>query len=85
MFQTALFYILSYIMRHATLPVSFRPTIRPVDSQLFHVVESKESSVHQLGDAVSLHLQGAEGLHPLEGQAVHHLDLVAFNLTGKWK
>ena len=39
----------------------------PVYSQLFHVVESKESSVHQLGDAVPLHLQGAEGLHPLEG------------------
>lgn len=46
-------------------------------SQFLHVIESKEGAVHQLGDAVALHLQKSQGVQTLKGQAVHHFNLVA--------
>lgn len=52
-------------------------------SQFFNVVQPKKGSIHELCDAIPLHLQWLQWIHPFECQAVHYLDLVAFHFTTK--
>lgn len=54
---------------------------KKVSSQFFHVVQPKKGSIHELGDAIPLHLQRLERVHPFESEAVHYLDLVALQFT----
>lgn len=49
--------------------------------QDFHVAEAPESSVHEAAEAVSLHLQGAEGVQAVERQALHPANPVSAQLS----
>lgn len=69
-----------------TLYVPFTPlkvlkVVWNVSSQFFNVVKPKKGSIHELSDAIPLHLQWPQWVHPFECQAVHNLDLVTLHFT----
>lgn len=51
--------------------------------QLLHVVQTKQSSIHQLSDAVPLHLQRLKSLQFFKNEAFNHTDPIAPQLPEK--
>lgn len=56
---------------------------KSIDSQLLHVFQAKESSIHQLCDAIALHLQRFKSLQFFENETFHHTNPVAPQLSEK--
>lgn len=52
-------------------------------SQFFNAVKPKKGPIHEFSDAVPLHLQWPQWLHPFESQAVHNLDLVTLHFSAR--
>lgn len=61
------------------------PKSKRLHSQFFNVVQSKKGSIHELSDAIPLHLQWFQGVHPLECKAVNNFDLVPLQFTTNTK
>lgn len=50
-------------------------------SQFFNAVKPKKGSIHELSDAIPLHFQWPEWVHPFKSQAIHNLDLVTLHFA----